>query len=248
MGDFTLILGENYERRSRDARGVVVNSYFYEWHAAGGGRALEVAVDAVEAFSDFFGPFPYTELDVTETPNDLGGMEYSGLVVVEDGLYPGVSTVEWLTAHEVAQHWWMVVVGNDQIDELWLDKALTQYSTMLHCEAVYGEDRANAILNTIFVQTRQGLERAGRDMPAGLPVDAFPRHLHFDIGYDKGALYVHNLRKRVGRGGRGFPGAGISARYNTAQARISTQQLSAGGWVHSSSGQPSGSESYWQPW
>jgi hypothetical protein len=198
MGDFTVILGENHERAGREARGVVVNSYFYEWHAPGGGRALDVAVNALEAFSDFFGPYPYTELDVVETPNYLGGMEYSGLVVVEDGLYPGVSTVEWLTAHEVAHQWWMVVVGNDQINEPWLDEALTQYSTMLYYEAVYGRQRAESILNTVFVQTHQALESAGRDMPAGLPAHAYPPGLYFDIVYDKGALYFHELREEVG--------------------------------------------------
>jgi len=198
MRDFTVVLGEDYERAGREVRGVVVNSYFYEWHTPGGGKALDVAVDAVEAFSGFFGPYPYTELDVVETPNYLGGMEYSGLVVVEDGLYPGVSTVEWLTAHEVAHQWWMVVVGNDQINEPWLDEALTQYSTMLYYEAVYGKQRADAILNAVFVQTHQALESTGKDMPAGLPADAYPPDLYFDIVYDKGALYFHELRERVG--------------------------------------------------
>ncbi len=198
MRDFTVILGENYKRAARKVEGVVVNSYFYEWHEAGGGKALDVAADALEAFGDFFGPYPYTELDVVETPNYLGGMEYSGLVVVEDGLYPGVSTVEWLTAHEVAHQWWMVVVGNDQINEPWLDEALTQYSTMLYYEAVYGKQRANGILNAVFVQTHQALKGAGRDLPAGLPADSYPPGLYFDIVYDKGALYFHELRERVG--------------------------------------------------
>jgi aminopeptidase N len=147
---------------------------------------------------DVFGPYPYTELDIVETPNYLGGMEYSGLVVLEDGLYPGVSTVEWLTAHEVAHQWWMVVVGNDQINEPWLDEALMQYSTMLYYEAVYGEQRAHRIRNAVFLQTHEALRRAGRDMPAGLSADAYPPGLYFDIVYDKGALYFHELRERVG--------------------------------------------------
>jgi hypothetical protein len=198
MRDFTVILGNNYARAAKKVRGVVVNSYFYEWHEAGGAKALNVAADALEAFSEFFGPYPYTELDVVETPNHLGGMEYSGLVVVEDGLYPGVSTVEWLTAHEVAHQWWMVVVGNDQINEPWLDEALTQYSTLLYYEAVYGKQRAAGILNAVFLQTYEALKRAGRDMPAGLPAQSYPAGLYFDIVYDKGALYFHELRERVG--------------------------------------------------
>ncbi len=197
MRDFTLILGENYQRAGREVEGVVVNSYFYPEHAWGGGKALEVAVDAMSVFSELFGPYPYTELDVVETPNHLGGMEYSGLVVVEDRLYTG-GGVEWLTAHEVAHQWWMVVVGNDQIDDPWLDEALTQYSTMLDYEQVYGEERAQGILRGEFEQSYQSLIRRGRDLPAGLPAEAYPPDLYWDVVYDKGALYFHELRQEVG--------------------------------------------------
>ena len=197
MRDFTLILGEDYQRAARMVEGVVVNSYFYPQHAWGGGRALEVAVNAMAAFSELFGAYPYTELDVVETPNHLGGMEYSGLVVVEDGLYTG-GGVEWLTAHEVAHQWWMVVVGNDQIDEPWLDEALTQYSTMLYYEQVYGEGRAQAILRGEFEQSYQSVLRQGRDMPAGLSSEDYPPDLYWDLVYDKGALYFHELRETVG--------------------------------------------------
>lgn len=196
--DFALILGKDYERAARRVAGVVVNSYFYPWHAAGGGKALDVAVGAMEAFSEIFGPYPYTELDVVETPNYLGGMEYSSLVVVEDRLYPGVSGVEWLTAHEVAHQWWTIVVGNDQVDEPWLDEALTQYSTMLYYEEAYGKERAQAILYSEFIQTYESLKATGRDMPAGLPADAYPPSLYWRVVYDKGALYFHELRERVG--------------------------------------------------
>jgi hypothetical protein len=197
MRDFTLILGEDYQRAARTVEGVVVNSYFYPQHAWGGGKALEVAVDAMTAFSELFGAYPYTELDVVETPNHLGGMEYSGLVVVEDGLYTG-GGVEWLTAHEVAHQWWMVVVGNDQIDEPWLDEALTQYSTMLYYEQVYGTDRAQAILQGEFERSYQSVLRQGRDMPSGLSSEEYPPDLYWDLVYDKGALYFHELREAVG--------------------------------------------------
>jgi hypothetical protein len=197
MRDFTLIVGDNYRRAARDVDGIVVNSYYYSQHEWGGNKALEVAVDAMTAFTELFGPYPYTELDIVETPNYLGGMEYSGLVVVEDGLYTGIG-VEWLTAHEVAHQWWMVVVGNDQIDHPWLDEALTQYSTLLYYEQTYGEERAETILRGEFQQVHESLQRRGRDMPAGLHAREYPPDLYWDVVYDKGALYFHNLRELVG--------------------------------------------------
>ncbi len=197
MRDFALVVGDNYERAARNVDGVVVNSYYYSQDEWGGNKALEVAVDSMEAFTAYFGPYPYTELDVVATPNYLGGMEYSGLVVVSDNLYSG-NGVEWLTAHEVAHQWWMVVVGNDQIDDPWLDEALTQYSTLLYYEWAYGKERADAILESEFQRTYESLLWRGRDMPAGLHAEAYPSSLYWDVVYDKGALYFHNLRETVG--------------------------------------------------
>jgi Leu/Phe-tRNA-protein transferase len=79
-----------------------------------------------------------------------------------------------------------------------LDEALTQYSTMLYYEKVYGPDRAAGILQGVFVQTHQGLVGMGQDLHAGLPASAYRSGLYWPIVYDKGALYFHELRKAVG--------------------------------------------------
>jgi len=198
MRDFVLVLGDRFQLRNGTAKGVVINSYFYTGHEAGGEKALAVAADALTVFSELFGPYPYAELDVVETPNYLGGMEYPGLVVVEDNLYPGVAGVEWLTAHEVAHQWWFALVGSDQVDEPWLDEALTQYSTMLYYEQIYGEDRARNVRYGEFEQIHRNLKRRGRDLPVGLPAQQYPAELYWQVVYDKGALYFHALRETVG--------------------------------------------------
>ncbi|MEA3375542.1 MAG: hypothetical protein U9R72_05020 [Chloroflexota bacterium] len=76
MRDFALILGEDYERAAREVAGVVVNSYFYRRHEAGGGKAFDVAVRALETFSGLFGPYPYTELDVDEALTQYSTLLY----------------------------------------------------------------------------------------------------------------------------------------------------------------------------
>ena len=197
MRDFVLILGDRYERAGQLVEGVVVNSYFYREHGGAGQRALEVAADALVTFTDLFGEYPYAELDVVETPNRLGGMEYPGLVVVEDRLYSGGGQLEWLVAHEVAHQWWFGVVGSDQVDVPWLDEALTQYSTILYYERTYGVDRADAILQD-FVQTHRSLVRTGRDRPAGLPAASYHPGVYWAVVYRKGALYFNALRETVG--------------------------------------------------
>jgi len=197
MRDFVFILGDRYERAGQLVEGTVVNSYFYRGYERAGSRALQVAADALVIFSDLFGEYPYAELDVVATPNWLGGMEYPGLVVVEDRLYSGGALLDWLVAHEVAHQWWFGVVGSDQVDVPWLDEALTQYSTVLYYERTYGENRARAILNS-FAQTHQNLVRARRDRPAGLSAASYDPSLYWDIVYRKGALYFDSLREAVG--------------------------------------------------
>jgi hypothetical protein len=196
--EFSLVLGRDYQLVNRMVSGVVVNSYYYEGDEASGIKALDAAVNALVVFSDLFGSYPYAELDVVQTPNRLGGMEYPGLVVIQDTLYPTGSRVEWLTAHEVAHQWWFGIVGSDQVDEPWLDEALTQYSTLLYYEKVYGPERAASVLNTEFLQTYRELIRRGLDLPVGLPADAYSPEVYWSVVYDKGALYFHELRQEIG--------------------------------------------------
>lgn len=197
MRDFVLILGDRYQRAARLVEDVVVNSYFHGEHERAGRRAVEVAADALVAFTDLFGEYPYAELDVVATPNRLGGMEYPGLVVIEDRLYPSGGQLEWLVAHEVAHQWWFGIVGSDQVDTPWLDEALTQYSTVLYYERTYGPARAGGILQD-FLQTYRDLVRTGRDRPAGLSAASYDSSVYWDVVYRKGALYFHSLREAVG--------------------------------------------------
>lgn len=196
--DFMLVLGADYQMVGQVAGGTRVNSYFYSDHQMGGAQVLQYAINALTLYSRLFGPYPYEELDVVETPTRAGGIEYPTLVVISEHLYTGHPRLEWVVAHEVAHQWWYGIVGSDQVDEPWLDEALTQYTTFLYHEFLYGADRATEILEDDFQQTYDRLVKEGSDMPAGLPVAAYPRELYSAVVYRKGALYFHALRQRVG--------------------------------------------------
>lgn len=196
--DFVVILGEDYGTVSQVVDGVQVNSYFYPADRDGGLRALQVAANALTLYSRLFGPYPYGELDVVETPTRAGGIEYPTLVVISERLYRGHPRLEWVVAHEVAHQWWYGVVGNDQVDHPWLDEALTQYSTFLYHEFLYGPEVASEVFGREFQDFYDRLVRAGEDMPVGLPVAAYPPDLYGPVVYRKGPLYFHALRQRVG--------------------------------------------------
>jgi len=199
MRDFNAVLGADYQVESHVVEGVTVNSLFYSQHHQGGEWALDCATEAVRFFSTHFGPYPFTELDVVETPTRAGGIEYPGLVVINSTYYEPISErMEWVVVHEVGHQWWYSLVGNDQVDEPWLDEALVQYSTLLYYEDRYGAELAAELLEQVFRQSYQKLVESGRDAPAGLPVAAYSGEDYGPVVYQKGPLYFHALRQEVG--------------------------------------------------
>jgi hypothetical protein len=199
MRDFNAIVGGDYEMRSRDVRGTMVNSLFFAEHEEGGSRALGYASQAMRLFDSRIGPYPFTELDVVETPTIAGGIEYPGLVVINGSYYEGEGgQMEWVVVHEVLHQWWYSLVGNDQVDEPWLDEALVQYCTLLYFEEQYGQDVAEMLLESVFWEPYEELQATGCDRPTGLPVAAYSRSDYGPLIYQKGPLYFHELRQLVG--------------------------------------------------
>jgi hypothetical protein len=198
MRDFTLVLGQAYDLVTGWRDGVAVNSYYDPEHTETGQFVLSVGLEALALFSDLFGPYPYSEFDLVETPTGAGGIEYPGLVVIGRHLYAGGGHLEWVVVHEVAHQWWYGLVGNDQVDEPWLDEALAQYSTLLYYERTYGPDTAHDILVSNFVRAWENLIQTGDDMPVGLHVGAYPPALYGPVVYQKGPLYFQALRDEVG--------------------------------------------------
>ena len=199
MRDFNAIVGGDYKVEGRRVDGVTVNSIFYSQHREGGERVLDYAAEAVRLFSARFGAYPFAELDVVETPTLAGGIEYPGLVVINSTYYETLSDrMEWVVVHEVGHQWWYSLVGNDQVDEPWLDEALVQYSTLLYFEDRYGADVAARLVDQVFRRPYEELVETGRDAPAGLPVAAYSGEDYGPLVYQKGPLYLHALRQEVG--------------------------------------------------
>jgi hypothetical protein len=198
MRDFNAILGPDYRVVSQVVEGVTVNSFFYSSHRRAGERVLDWAVETVRLFTRV-GAYPFTELDVVETSNRAGGIEYPGLVVINTAFYEPIGEpLEWIVVHEVIHQWWYSLVGNDQVDEPWLDEALVQYSTLLYFEDRYGAEMAAELLEGTFQQAYESLVESDRDMPVGLPIAAYSEQDYGPVVYQKGPLYFHALRREVG--------------------------------------------------
>jgi len=202
--DFAWVASRDFEVLSRSVDGIMVYSYFLPGSRDGGEKALECAAAAIEIFNSRFGRYPYSHLAVVQSDFFVGGMEYPCLVMIDKNLYnPEHQWLEYVTVHETAHQWWYAVVGNDQIDEAWLDEALTEYSTVLYYENRYGEDVGKQVYDQVIANGKcsylQNYYFQGIRHTIDQPVYKFTDWLTYDlVVYGKGASLFNELRQAVG--------------------------------------------------
>lgn len=195
--DFYLVASPRYVVSSTTVGETVVRSWAFPDVAEASALALERAATALAIYNRRFGPYPYTELDVVATPTLAGGVEYPGVIVVAARLYedPAAPFFEHVVAHEVAHQWFYGVVGNDQVDEPWLDESLTQYATWLYYRDRYGEEGDTSFAASL---QRRWAGASDRTMPIGLPVAAYNDADYSAIVYGRGPLFLDTLAETLG--------------------------------------------------
>ena len=198
MRDFMIAMSADYVVASEPVDGITINSYALNQDVKAGQRALEYTVEAVASYQPRIGPYPFTELDVLETPTTAGGIEYPGLIIVAARLYDDAPTQEFVTAHEVAHQWWYSLVGNNQVDEPWIDEALTQYTSILYFRDRYGDDPAALLVGEVFQSRYKQALSDGADLRADLPVASYSVSQYGEIVYGKAPLFFDALYQAMG--------------------------------------------------
>lgn len=196
--DFYLAGSERYQVATATVDEITINSYVLPEYEEASTLALTYAIAALESLGQRFGPYPYTEFDILSTPTLALGIEYPGIVVLTEGLYQVEETtaLESTTVHEVAHQWFYAVVGNDQLDEPWLDESLAQYATALYFGDRYGQNSEERVFQSFA--SRWG--RAGQsDIPIGLPVAAYTPLEYGAIVYGRGPIFVRTLAETMGQ-------------------------------------------------
>ena len=207
------------ERKDGAARAV---SYFRESDERLGKRALDFAVNAINAYEKSFGVYPYSLLQVVEMPLAAGysNIQFPGMVVVAQAYYidfdapeaarlPGVlreqadiikSSFEFTIAHGIAKQWWGEAVGGDSERAPYLDEALANFSAAYYHEAIYGKKLGDLIIDQHLRGAYQAYRMLGGvDLEADKPVKDFRNSLQYTaIVQAKGGLLFVALRKELG--------------------------------------------------
>ncbi len=199
--DFFVAASADYTKATRQVGETRVNSYALAGDETRRDAALDAAAAALMTYSERLGPYPYTEFDVAATPMLALGIEYPGAVGISTAVYDAGNpergrALESTVAHEAAHQWFYNLVGSDQIDEPWLDEAVTQYATWLYFVDRYGKDAASAWRDSWGSRW----ERTERDeRPVGLPAREYTPREYGSIVYGRGPLFIEALAERMGQ-------------------------------------------------
>ncbi|GAB1471503.1 M1 family metallopeptidase [Chloroflexota bacterium] len=138
---FALSASRDFQTSSTQVGDVSLTSYYFAFNEAGGQAALQASAQALQVFSERYGPYPHKSLAIVMGDfND--GMEYSAFFYLSKdfyNLYDGTSAnyLTFVAAHETAHQWWFEQVGNDQALQPWLDESLSTYSERIFYETSY---------------------------------------------------------------------------------------------------------------
>lgn len=201
MRDFAFVANNRFKIAEDTADGIKIRSYYYEGQEKKGKAALEYAQKAIEVFNGKFGKYPYPEYSVVETEFP-SGMEYPGLVYINQDYYEEGSNEESLiftTVHETAHQWWYGVVGNDQIDEAWLDEGFATYSEVVFVESEYGKTSGEKYMEYIESNAEEAVSSRVFDGVILKPLSEYKNWQDYGPAvYNGGASLLNALRKQVG--------------------------------------------------
>lgn len=198
--DFGVIASNVYEVVTTQYRGVAINSWYYagaDNDRQQGEISLQAALDAVVAFSEAWGAYPYDELDVVETPYDYGGMEYPGMVRISDSMAYRLDeedeTLRLDVAHETAHQWFYAAVGNDQYREAWLDESFAVYGELVYLASLGAPE--GQLATRVAEKEGELTERY-----INLPYGEYSDYMHYvQAVYKTGCVFLWELRGAMGK-------------------------------------------------
>ncbi|MBI5953707.1 MAG: M1 family metallopeptidase [Chloroflexi bacterium] len=194
--DFYLAASSEYEVFTKKSNGIELRFYTRDYLQDGAESALETAAHAIEVFEKHYAPYPYTELDFVSTPTHALGIEYPGMIAIAEWIVsPDQNYLEATVAHEVGHQWFYNLVGNDQLDDPWLDESLTQFATLQYFSDMYGKAGAQGFRSSLegrwwYVENEK--------IPVGLPVRDYSDEEYSAIVYGRGGLFFEALRDEMG--------------------------------------------------
>ncbi|MDP2891557.1 MAG: M1 family metallopeptidase, partial [Bacillota bacterium] len=189
--DFAFALSRKYTVSENDVDGVNVRVLTTPGDPYSIQAARDAATSSLKAFDSAFGQYAGDTLTVAFVDN-VTGMEYPGIVFIDHTLLTGAHNVRFLKVcivHEIAHQWWFSAVGNDEVDEPWLDESLTSFSEYVYIAYYRGWSRA-----------AEAIERTRAELTQPLLLSLKDQESWEDYGviYSFGPEFFLKLREELG--------------------------------------------------
>ena len=104
-------------------------------------KTIDDLVGSIRTYADYFGPYPFESLLVTET-RETGAQAFPGLVLLTFQVFGALHTgeQELFRAHEVAHQWWGAGADWETYRDQWIPEGFAHYSAALYALAGLGEE------------------------------------------------------------------------------------------------------------
>ncbi|HKL73586.1 MAG TPA: M1 family metallopeptidase [Clostridia bacterium] len=195
--DFAIVIDKNLLTASANVGNTEVIYYYYEDENSQ--TTLKYATDALTVFNEKYGVYPFDTLSVVMTGFECAGMEFGRLV------YIALDTpdIENTIVHEIAHQWWYGLVGNDSINEAYLDEGLTTFSTLYYYKQTYGQEKYNQCLKEIsnsyvLYERIQNMRKTGADLSITRSIYDFTDYQYDMLVYKKSAMMFAHLLETMG--------------------------------------------------
>jgi hypothetical protein len=144
--DFALLTSDRYQEFVDEAGPVRLRCVAFPEHAEAARRMLKAAREALLAYADWYGPYPYPEFTIAETYLGWPVRACAGLSMIDTRVFalPGFAAgyAEYLVCQQVAQQWWHNLVGTDGYAEPYVDAGFSSYSANRLLDRKYGRNNA----------------------------------------------------------------------------------------------------------
>jgi hypothetical protein len=207
--EFAMVLDDGFTVSERSSGDVTVRLHTDQGTPpASADSLLDLALQTVIAFSDRYGPYPYEELDIVQTPLASAlGVSWAGILFVDaNGLHatltgpdPLAEVMRFTLTHEIGHQWWGALVGVDSNAHAFMNESLTNILTVVAIADVSGQVAANDAFQRYIVGPYLALLRERGDRVVDTPIgDVEDSQTFSRLNYGKGALGFLAIRAQIG--------------------------------------------------
>ena len=193
--DFAVAFGKRYRESVREQGGVTLRCLTNVRGAAD--DVLTVAAQAVAACEEWFGPFPYAQLDFVQADSADGYLRHTSCLWLSEELLRDADARDHAVRVFVAQQYFGRRTGGRPASDAWLSDSVSEFLGYLLLEEAEGRDAYLAALNKNLVASLQ------LTIPGGLNITSdaslFTSSEYQIIVKNRGAAVFHELYTAMGR-------------------------------------------------